>query len=167
MLSHKLLKWLLPVVLIGAGAAIFYFFATPTFSHDYKQLTERVEVGLKYTNPEEQTIYFHPYIENPNPSSDITLTHNENFISVSVLDEHGDVIENSVTIPEQENSSMKKDIQTTLRPGETEKNTNYYKVDVPEEADRLQLTFTGEVEDEYGFDDVKETIEVDLDYLTA
>ncbi|MFZ4454116.1 hypothetical protein [Salibacterium aidingense] len=164
MFFYKLLKWLVPLFIIGFAAAVVYFFVTPTFSHDYKQLTERVEVGLKYTNPEENTVYFHPYIENPNPSSDLTLTHSRNFIKVCVLNKNGEVLENSVTMPEEETNSEEM-LQTTLAPGEQEQNTDYYRVEFPEEADRIQLTFTGEVDDEYGVDEVEEIIEVNIDYL--
>ncbi|MFD2707130.1 hypothetical protein [Salibacterium lacus] len=166
MTSNKILKWLLPFIVIGAGAAAVYFFTTPTFSHDYKQLTERVEVGMKYTDPAEQTVYFQPYIENPNPSSDITLTYSADFMSVAVLDEHGNVIKDSVSAPENKNESAANSLQTTLQPGEQEQNTNYYKVRLPDEAQRLQVTFTGQVKDEFGMDKVDESIEININHLT-
>ncbi|SFQ04261.1 hypothetical protein [Salibacterium halotolerans] len=166
MTFHKLLKWLTAFVVIGAGAAAFYFFATPTFSNDYKQLTARVEMGMKYTDPAEETIYFQPYIENPNPSSNITLTHSADFMSIAVLDEHGNVMEDSVTVKENNNDRAAGSLQTILHPGEQEENINYYKVHLPDEAQRLQVTFTGQVKDEFGIDMVDESIEINLNRLT-
>ncbi|MDQ0297755.1 hypothetical protein J2S78_000163 [Salibacterium salarium] len=158
-------KWLTAAVLIGGIAMSVYFFSTPTFSHDYKQLTERVEVGLKYSNPDDETIYFQPYIENPNSSSDLTLTHGHNFIKMYVLDEHGNILEDSVTTNKNDNTTDGK-LQTTLSPGEQEQNTDYYKINFPDNADRLQVTIEGEVEDEFGLDEIEEIIEVDVDYFS-
>ncbi|RSL30280.1 hypothetical protein D7Z54_26550 [Salibacterium salarium] len=164
MTRFTLLKWLITAILVSGVAVTVYFFTTPTFSHDYKQLTERVEVGLKYTNPEDQTMYFHPYIENPNSSSDLTWTHSQNFMKIYVLDQHGNILEDSVTIKGTNNDKTEK-LETTLSPGEKEQNTGFYKIDFPDNADHLQVTIEGVVEDEFGLDTIEEVIEVDIDYF--
>ncbi|SDI60482.1 hypothetical protein [Alteribacillus bidgolensis] len=161
---NKYLKWSLPIFILVILAGAAYFFITPIFSHEYKQLTERVEIGLKYTNPDESVMYVHPYVENPNNTSDLTLTHKQNFINIYVLDEEGNIIENAVTVEEPENNNTDL-LQTTLKPGEKEKNICHYKIKFSNDADSLQLNFEGEVEDEFGSAKIEEMIEINLDYL--
>lgn len=109
----------MPISILAILFASAYFVTTPTFNHDYKQLTERVEIGLKYTNPEKTVIFVHPYVENPNRSN-LTLRHHQNFIKICVLDKNGNVLENAVTVEQMEDEDTKL-LQTTLKPGQKEK----------------------------------------------
>ncbi|MFB4163555.1 hypothetical protein ACE1TI_06845 [Alteribacillus sp. JSM 102045] len=160
----KYLKWTLPVFILACVFGTAYFFVTPSYSHEYKQLTERVEIGLKYTNPEESVVYVHPFVENPNNTTNLKWTHTQNFIKIWVLDEEGNVIDDAVTVEkvEKENANL---MQTTLKPGQKEKNRHYYKIHFSEDADRLKLSLKGEVEDEFGTAEIEEIIEVNVDYL--
>ncbi|MFB5664197.1 hypothetical protein [Alteribacillus sp. HJP-4] len=162
--KNKVWKWSLPLMLL-AGAVIFIYVAvTPTFSHEYKQLTQRLEVGLKYTEPKDSTMYVLPYVENPN-GSDLTFTHNgSNFFGLEILDKQGNVIKGAVTLEANEEASPNI-LKTTLGPGEKESQNHYYKVTLDDEADRIQISYNGKVKDEFGLDKIEEVIEIDVNHL--
>ncbi|SDH89114.1 hypothetical protein SAMN05192534_11431 [Alteribacillus persepolensis] len=153
------------VVLIGIAS---YVFITPIFSHEYTQLTERVEIGLEYTDiSSNKEMYVHPYVENPNSHSDLTITYEEESFDLQVLDANGNVLEGAVTKEYQHRGqSHSEQKQTTLKPGQKEKSVCCYKITFPQEADRLQLAFQGKVQDEFGAAEIKETIEVLLRHLS-
>ncbi|RKD76017.1 MULTISPECIES: hypothetical protein [Sinobaca] len=156
------MKWGIPFVIILTLGWTAYYFVTPTFSHQYQQLTERVEVGVKYTNPEESIVYIHPYIENPN-SEEITCFHDDQFVEIRVLDEDGNHLDKAVSMEEKRGASPAD--EETLKPGQKTMNANYYKVELPDNAASIQLIYSGSVEDQYGIDQLEETININLDYL--
>ncbi|WP_143083196.1 hypothetical protein [Alteribacillus iranensis] len=158
-------KWLLlgAFCAIGLGLTIFLT-STPIFSHSYQQLTERVEIGVKYTNPEKQVMYLQPYVQNPNDASDLTLTLDQDFIEIVVLDDSRDTVEGAVQL-ENINDPSSDMMTTTLGPGEAETAHGYYTVQLSPNARWIQLEFTGDVEDEFGSASIEKLIEVDVQHL--
>lgn len=157
-------RWLLLSLLIILGLGVTFFLTSmPLFTNDYQKLTERVEIGVKYTDPKEDVLYIHPYIENPN-SSELTLTHTQNFIKVDVLDESRNALDEAV-VGAREDDSTDKTSHTILGPGEMEKTRDYYKLQLPRGARWIQLYFSGDVKDEFGQATVNKMIEVDIKHL--
>lgn len=156
------MKWGIPIVIVLTLGWATYYFVTPTFSHQYQQLTERVEVGVKYTNPEDSIVYIHPYVENPN-NEEITCYHDDQFVEIRVLDENGNHLDEAVSMEEKRGGSSTG--EEVLKPGEKTMNSTYYKVELPDNADSIQLVYNGSVKDQHGIDQVEETINVNLDYL--
>ncbi|WP_240376232.1 hypothetical protein [Bacillus piscicola] len=164
-------KWLKGAALcfLSLVAIVFIVFITskPTFSYNYHKLTERVKIGLEYTDPAKQTIYLQPYIENPNAASNMTLKTNENFITVCVLNESRKVLTHAVKVEQQAGKPTNGLINTTLGPGEKEKNQSYYAIELPDDAKYIQLEFSGKIEDEFGTASIDKMIEVNVNHLTA
>ncbi|WP_018922961.1 hypothetical protein [Salsuginibacillus kocurii] len=149
-------------LLIGVGAYFYSSTTSPTFTQEIHQLTERLEVGVKYTEAENDKVYMLPYVKNPN-NEELTFTHQPNFIEVQMLNTNGEVVEDALYLKDKEEENTIH--STRLEPGERYVQNNYYVIDLSTEAISLQLSYDGQIDDEFGYVDYQEDVAINIQHL--